>query len=135
MPLHRRRLLHRRLAELDIDPEERARHLAIAAVGADEEIATALDCGGGRTHAHAAQPWPRPNSLSVRSLMTPMDALKRINRRRITAAEHCAYAGDAKRATTMLEKLYDALGAMQPQTMGAARCCATPRARSAPARA
>ena len=47
MPLHRRRRLHRRLAELDVDPEERARHLAIAVVGPDEEVAAALDDGGG----------------------------------------------------------------------------------------
>ena len=51
MPLHKRRRLHRRLAELDVDLEERARHLAIAATGADEEIAAALDRAA--THARA----------------------------------------------------------------------------------
>ena len=49
MPLHRRRRLHRRLAELDVDPEERARHLALAATGPDEEIAAALEAAA--THA------------------------------------------------------------------------------------
>jgi predicted ATPase len=37
MPLHRRRRVHERLAALDVDPEERARHLAIAAEGPNEE--------------------------------------------------------------------------------------------------
>jgi predicted ATPase len=38
-----RRRLHRRLATVAADPEERARHLALAADGPDEEVAVALD--------------------------------------------------------------------------------------------
>src|SRR3954447_21586694 len=51
MPLHRRRRLHERLAELDVDLEERARHLAIAAAGPDEKVAAALDAAGGGARA------------------------------------------------------------------------------------
>ena len=66
MPLHRRRRLHRRLAELDVDLEERARHLAIAATGPDEEVAAALDAAA--AHAMlAAPPRLRPSSPSARS--------------------------------------------------------------------
>ena len=54
MPLHRRRRLHRRLAELDVDPEERARHLALAASGPDEEIAAALETAAPRPRARGA---------------------------------------------------------------------------------
>ena len=54
MPLHRRRRLHRRLAELDVDPEERARHLALAASGPDEEIAAALETAATQARARGA---------------------------------------------------------------------------------
>ena len=54
MPLHRRRRLHRRLADLDLDPEERARHLAIAATGPDEEIAASLDAAAKHAHGRGA---------------------------------------------------------------------------------
>jgi predicted ATPase len=54
MPLHRRRRLHRRLAQLDVDLEARARHLAIAATGPDEEVAAALDAAAAHAHARGA---------------------------------------------------------------------------------
>ena len=54
MPLHRRRRLHRRLAELDVDLEERARHLAIAATGPDEKVAAALDAAAAHASARGA---------------------------------------------------------------------------------
>ena len=79
MPLHRRRRLHRRLADLDLDPEERARHLAIAAAGPDEEIAAALD-------AAAAHAWGRGAAQAAAELaeraiaLTPPDAATPINR-------------------------------------------------------
>jgi hypothetical protein len=41
-----RRTVHRRLAELVADPEERARHLALAAGGPDPEVARALEEAG-----------------------------------------------------------------------------------------
>ncbi len=93
MPLHRRRLLHRRLAELDLDPEERARHLALAATGPDEEIAAALDAAA--THARGRGAAQVAAELAERAVaLTPPDALDGINRRRIAAADHCFYAGD-----------------------------------------
>ena len=104
MPLHRRRRLHRRLAELDVDLEERARHLAIAATGADEEIAAALDAAA--THARARGAAQAAAELAERAVaLTPPDALESINRRRITAAEHCRYAGDMKKAAVLLEEV------------------------------
>ena len=96
MPLHRRRRLHRRLAELDVDLEERARHLAIAATGPDEEIAAALDAAA--AHARARGAAQAAAELAERAVaLTPLDAVESINRRRITAAEHCRYAGDGRR--------------------------------------
>lgn len=103
MPLHRRRRLHRRLAELDVDLEERARHLAIAATGPDEEVAAALDAAAARAHARGAA--QAAADLAERTIaLTPPQGLESINRRRITAAEHCRYAGDAKKAAVLLEE-------------------------------
>jgi DNA-binding CsgD family transcriptional regulator len=110
MPLHRRRRLHRRLAELDVDPEERARHLAIAATGTDEEVAAALDRAA--THARGRGAAQAAAELAERAVaLTPEYAVEAMNRRRITAAEHCRYAGDMKKAAVLLE---EAVGSSQP---------------------
>jgi DNA-binding CsgD family transcriptional regulator len=110
LPLHRRRSLHERLATLDVDLEERARHLAIAATGPDEQVAAALDAAA--AHARARGAVQAAADLSERAIaLTPPDLLERINRRRITAAEHCRYAGDTKKAAILLE---DAVGSSQP---------------------
>jgi DNA-binding CsgD family transcriptional regulator len=101
MPLHRRRRLHRRLAELDVDLEERARHLAIAATGPDEGIATALDAAA--AHAHARGAALVAAELAERAVaLTPVEAVESVNERRITAAQHCLSAGDAKKARALL---------------------------------
>jgi DNA-binding CsgD family transcriptional regulator len=110
MPLHRRRALHRRLAELDVDLEERARHLAIAATGPDEAIAAALDAAA--AHAHARGAALVAAELAERALaLTPLDAIDRVNKRRIVAAEHFLSAGDAKKARALLG---DAIAASAP---------------------
>ena len=110
MPLHRRRRLHRRLAELDVDLEERARHLAIAATGSDGEIAAALDAAA--THARARGAAQAAAELAERAVaLTPLYALESINRRRITAAEHCRYAGDREKAALLLEEV---VGSSEP---------------------
>ena len=104
MPLHRRRRLHRRLADLDVDLEERARHLAIAATGRDEEIAAALDAA--TTHARARGAAQAAAELAERAVeLTPAAALESSNRRRITAAEHARYAGDMDKAALLLEQV------------------------------
>jgi DNA-binding CsgD family transcriptional regulator len=103
MPLHRRRQVHQRLAELDVDLEERARHLAIAATGPNEEVAAVLD--GAAAHARGRGAVQAAADLADRAVaLTPPDALETINRRRITAAEHCRYAGDVAKAAILLEE-------------------------------
>ena len=103
LPLYRRRRLHQRLAELDVDLEERARHLAIAVAGPDEEVAATLDAAA--AHAHARGAAQAAADLSERAIaLTPVDALDSINRRRIAAAEHSRYAGDMKKAAVLLEE-------------------------------
>jgi DNA-binding CsgD family transcriptional regulator len=118
MPLHKRRRLHRRLADLDIDPEERARHLAIATTEPDEEIALALDSGA--AHASARGAAQVAAELAERAvLLTPADATERVNRRRIAAAEYCSYAGDATKAVELLDAAVDAAesGALRAEAL------------------
>jgi DNA-binding CsgD family transcriptional regulator len=103
MPLHRRRGLHRRLAELDVDPEERARHLAIAATAPDEEIAAALEKAA--TQARARGATQAAAELAERAVaLTPPAAGETMNRRRTLAAEHAFHAGDVRKAIDLLEQ-------------------------------
>ena len=127
MPPHRRRRLHRRLADLDVDPEERARHLAIAAAGRDEEIAAALDAAA--IHAYRRGAAQAAAELAERAVdLTPPEALDRVNRRRITAAERCHYAGDQQKATMLLE---EAIGSSEPGPTRADALCALAEMRHA----
>src|SRR4029077_13999489 len=68
-PAARRQRVHRALAEQVDDPEERARHLALAATNPDEETAQALDraaelVGGRGAVAIAAGPKGRAVRLT-----------------------------------------------------------------------
>ncbi len=115
MPLHRRRALHRRLADLAIDPEERSRHLAIAATGPDEEIAAALAAAAAAARARGAA--QAAAELADRAVaLTPPDAVVTLNRRRIAAAGRWLYAGDASRARSLLE---EAIESAEPGPMRA----------------
>lgn len=120
MPLHRRRVLHRRLAGLDVDPEERARHLAIAATGPDEAIAAALDTAA--AHARGRGAAQAAAELAERAIpLTPTDAADAVGRRRMRAAWDCFYAGDGKKATALLE---EAVGSATPGPIRADALCA-----------
>jgi hypothetical protein len=58
-----KRVVHRRLAELVADPEERARHLALAASGRDREVTRVLEEAG--RHARRGEPrTPLPSCWS-----------------------------------------------------------------------
>ena len=106
MPLHRRRRVHERLADLDIDPEERARHLAIAAEGPNEEVAAALDAAA--KHAGARGAGQAAAELAERAVaLTPPTEVDDLNRRRITAATRCVHAGDIKKAADFLQEAAD----------------------------
>src|SRR5262249_54085187 len=53
-PASEARALHARLAEIVDDPDERARHLALAATGPDRQVAAALDAAARRARARGA---------------------------------------------------------------------------------
>jgi DNA-binding CsgD family transcriptional regulator len=106
MPLHRRRRLHERLAELDVDPEERALHLAIGAQDSNEEVAAALDAAA--EHAGARGAGQAAAELAERAVaLTPPTEVDDLNRRRITAATRCVHAGDIKKAGDLLQEAAD----------------------------
>ena len=104
----RRRGLHRRLAELTSEPEQRARHLALATTGdPDAEIAAALDDGvvsaRARGASHAAA---ELSELAVD--LTPHTDVGALVRRRLEAAELCFAAGNLERACTLASDVYAA---------------------------
>ena len=106
----RRQQVHRALAERVADPEERARHLALAATGPDEETAQALDraaelVGSRGAVAVAAE----LKGLAVR--LTPPGDGDALARRRQELAERLYFAGDASAARRELEPLVAALPA------------------------
>jgi hypothetical protein len=67
---HARRSVHRRLAELVDDPEERARHLALAATGPHKHVAPALEEAGRHAHARGA-PDAAAELLELARKLTP----------------------------------------------------------------
>ena len=84
LPLHRRRDIHRRLAALDVDLEERARHLALSAVGPNAEIADALEGAANRAvRRGAAQAAAELAELAA--ALTPTELEIEIGRRQALA--------------------------------------------------
>jgi ATP/maltotriose-dependent transcriptional regulator MalT len=107
----RRRLLHRRLAEVVAAPEQRARHLALGATVpsarvADElETASAIAASRGASGAAAELA-----ELSVS--LTPADRGDAVRRRRqFLAADYHYASGDAERSRVILEPLVEQLAA------------------------
>ena len=102
-PVDERRALHRRLAELVPDPEEHARHLALAVDGPDAGVAAALEQAAARARARGASAAAAELGDLSRQL-TPPDAVVDIHRRTVGTAYHCFDAGDPARAIQLLEK-------------------------------
>lgn len=108
-PLHRR-VLHRALADLVADPEERARHLALAADEADEDIARALEQAAHHAHARGA-PGAAAGLAEQARALTPSLEILHLTSRSITAARFHWEAGDSARACTLLEDVIATLPA------------------------
>ena len=99
-----RRRLHGRLAELVDDPEERARHLALAARGPDDQVAAALDEAARRAAARGA-PEVAAALAEQAAQFTPVDRAEDVRRRRFEAGDHYFVAGDMLRARELLERV------------------------------
>lgn len=102
----RRRRLHRRLASVVSEPEERARHLALAAERPDEEVALVLEQAAAAARSRGA--WDAAGELFEHSRqLTPPDRFDVACRRGLRAAEHHVHAGDRPRGRALLEELLD----------------------------
>jgi DNA-binding CsgD family transcriptional regulator len=98
-----RRAVHSRLAAAVHDPEERSRHLALAAVGPDPEVAAALEKAAANARARGAVAIAA--ELAERALLlTPVDLHERAHARRLVAAEQHYAAGATARAVGLLEE-------------------------------
>jgi DNA-binding CsgD family transcriptional regulator len=92
-----RRAMHRALAEVEAQPELKAKHLALASTNSDPVTLRALDEAADTARARGA---PVAAAELIESAIrlggdTPS--------RRVRAAEHCVEAGDNKRARALLE--------------------------------
>jgi DNA-binding CsgD family transcriptional regulator len=98
-----RRALHRRLARVVSRKEESARHLALAAAGPAEAVATALDEAAGIAASRGAA--DDAASLAEEAWrLTPSQHESERRRRLVDAAEYHAVAGGLGRARDLLER-------------------------------
>jgi DNA-binding CsgD family transcriptional regulator len=113
-----RRRLHLRLSRRIADPEERARHLALAAERPDEEIAMALEAAAARARRRGA-PEAAAELLELAVGLTAPNPANRRYVRSIAAAEHHFHAGDLARARALVEAVLagDAAGAERGQAL------------------
>ena len=105
----RRRWLHRRLAELVGDPEQRARHLALGASGPTAEVGDVLEAASAIAALRGASV-AAAELAGFAVLLTPGDADGSVLRRRqLLAADHHYASGDAERSRVILEPLLEQL--------------------------
>jgi DNA-binding CsgD family transcriptional regulator len=98
-PATRRRATHRELSRLALDPEERARHLALACEAPDEDVARAVEAAARHARLRGA-PDTAAELMELALRLTPSGpaALER----RLVLAEHLYVAGDFGRGTELL---------------------------------
>ncbi len=111
-----RRALHRRLADAVPDPEERARHLALAAEGPHPDVASALEEAATRAHSRGALAAAAELSLQARQL-TPLDHADERHRRAIQAAAYAFESGESSRARALLEETLTSSPAGPPRAL------------------
>lgn len=97
------RRAHRRLADVASDPEERARHLALATPEPDEAVAAILDRGALRAQARGATDVSAQLAERALALTSPHDA-EAIHRRALAAGTLAVSAGDRARARDLFEQ-------------------------------
>lgn len=101
-----KRDVHRRLAAVVIDQEERARHLALAAEGPDEDVAAELEDAARRARERGAPDAAAQLSELAREL-TPSELVEARIHRTVHAGQYAFEAADMGRAATLLEGAVD----------------------------
>ena len=99
----RRREFHRRLADIEAEPEVRARHLALAATDADDATLATLDAAADAARARGA-----PAAAAELVELAIRLGGDRVSRR-IRAAEHHYVAGEMPRAAELLDEVTEDL--------------------------
>jgi class 3 adenylate cyclase len=100
-PVARRREIHRLLANVVDDDEQRAHHLALGTEAPDRRTAVAIEQAAARA-ARRGAPEAAAQLLEHAARLTPADALKAKRSRTIAAAQHHRAAGDLGRARSLL---------------------------------
>ena len=109
-PPDRRREAHRRLSQVVPNVEERARHLALAAEGPDEDAAAALG-EAARAAAARGAPAAAAELAELAAARTPFDRAPARWRRRADAGAYLFRAGDTARARHDLEAVAEEMPA------------------------
>lgn len=98
-----RRRLHARLADTAVEPEQRARHLALSIDGASEAVASELDQAA--IHARSRGGSDAAAELQLLAARcTPPDDPEAVQRRIVAAGGYLIQAGDPTRARAVLEE-------------------------------
>ena len=108
------RRLHRRLAEIVDDPEQRAHHLALATDAPDEEVASNLELAARRAFGRGATDAAADLYAWARRLTPPANA-DELRARTVAEAECCLQGGDTPRAKSLLAEALTACEAGQPR--------------------
>lgn len=102
----RRSALHRNLAKVVDDAQERARHLALATDEPDALVADALEAAAVTARERGA--WESAAELLTRAReLTPPDAPDEFARRGVAAAIHYLGAGDRRRTKAVLDEVIE----------------------------
>ena len=100
----RRREVHARLAAALDDPDERALHLALATVDADEKVAARLEEAAERTIRRGAP--AEASALAAQAVrLTPPESSDAARRRAVVHADLVGIAGDGPGAYALLKRL------------------------------
>ena len=101
-----RRALHKRLAVAVDDPEEHARHAALAVDGPDETVAVALDVAADRARRRGGA-GTATELAALAVARTPPQHRSELNRRRLVAARYSFHVGDPSGARAMVSAALD----------------------------
>jgi hypothetical protein len=104
LPPSRQRAVHRHLAALVSDPEERARHLAAAITRPDSEVSATVELGAAAARARGA-PSAAAELYEAAAALTPPECAGAAARRRLDAARCHFAAGSVHRGSALCTRV------------------------------